>query len=578
VQGISDADFKDALLELLNVDSKDVHAAFEKIAKLASKPLNVVHSSIWVCSEDNTVLECIAQCASAEIELDDYISCKHTPKFKRPLLLDLQKEELSHYKRFHNYVRSYGLSSLLLTPLVIENEIVGVLAQSSVLNVAAWGDREVSFAISVANSISLHLEMQKKQQTQQQLLNFTQLLSTSQTVILHWENKENWPVKYITSNISQFGYSREDFLSAKISYFSIICKEDAKRLTVEMKKYIKDGIDKFSQVYRIRTSEGLLRWVDVRIIAQRNKVGEVAAYLSTINDITYLIEKEQKVELLAKALEQTNHMVFITDKNAIITYANDSVVKQTGYSMDELIGQKTSIFKSGEYDEAFYKKLWDTVLRGENYSNIIINKKKNGGLVYNDINITPILDESAKVQHFVVTYKDVTIQMKLEQKLENLATTDSLTQVNNRYKINMEIDLRIARAKRYNEPFALVMLDIDNFKKVNDTYGHYVGDIVLKDLSHIVHQNIRQVDSFGRWGGEEFMLILDNATKEEALKIAEKLRHIISVTTIADHYKITVSIGVSTYRMNEPKSLLLQRVDDALYKAKENGKNQVRFQ
>jgi diguanylate cyclase (GGDEF)-like protein len=193
------------------------------------------------------------------------------------------------------------------------------------------------------------------------------------------------------------------------------------------------------------------------------------------------------------------------------------------------------------------------------------------------MNITPIMDENGEVTNFVATYKDVTIQMQLEQKLENLATTDSLTQVNNRYKINAEIDKHIARSKRYGEPFSILMLDIDHFKQVNDTYGHYVGDVVLKDLSKIVKHNIRQVDSFGRWGGEEFILILENTQKESAIQIAEKIRDIISITTIADHYKITVSIGVSEYQQDELKSALLQRVDTALYEAKENGRNQVRF-
>jgi diguanylate cyclase (GGDEF)-like protein/PAS domain S-box-containing protein len=577
LQEISDTEFKDALLELLNIDSKDLSTVFEKIAIIASQPLNVVHSSIWVCNEATSLLECIAQCTSAEIEVDDYISCVNTPEYKAPILLDLLAEDLSNYKLFSKYISNYNLLSMLLTPLIINNEIVGVLAQSSVLNTVSWGDREISFAVSVANTISLHLEIQRSQQTQQQLNEFRKLLDVSQTIVIHWENKEDWPIKYITDNISQFGYNSEDFLNGNISYFSIICKDDIRRLIIETKKYMKENVDKFSQVYRVTTSEGIFRWVDVRVIAQRNNIGEVAGYLGTINDITYLVDKEEKVELLAKALEQTNHMVFITDKNAIITYANDSVVTQSGYSLDELIGYKTSIFKSGAHDNEFYEKLWSTVLSGKNYTNIIINKKKNGELIYNDINITPIMDANNIVQHFVVTYKDITIQMKLEEKLENLATTDSLTQVNNRYKINTDIDNYMARAKRYSEPFSILMLDIDHFKAVNDTYGHYVGDIVLKDLTRIVNQNIRDVDTFGRWGGEEFMLILDNTTKEIGVIIAEKLRHIISVTTIADHYNITVSIGVSEYFVDEHKRTLLERVDDALYEAKENGRNQVRF-
>ncbi len=167
--------------------------------------------------------------------------------------------------------------------------------------------------------------------------------------------------------------------------------------------------------------------------------------------------------------------------------------------------------------------------------------------------------------------------MKLEQKLENLAITDSLTQIYNRYKINAEIDLHIAMAKRNHQPFSMLMFDIDHFKRVNDTYGHYVGDVVLKELTKLVENNIREVDAFGRWGGEEFMLLLDNTNKTEALHVANKLLSKVAQTPLSGHYSITISIGVSEYRIAEQKATLLERVDQALYEAKESGRNRVVF-
>ena len=121
------------------------------------------------------------------------------------------------------------------------------------------------------------------------------------------------------------------------------------------------------------------------------------------------------------------------------------------------------------------------------------------------------------------------------------------------------------------------MFDIDYFKKVNDTYGHYVGDMVLKKLSELISQNIREVDSFGRWGGEEFMLLLHKANQAEAIYIAEKLRKLVADFSIENLYKITISIGISTFAKNDTKESLLQRADQALYKSKEDGRNRVTF-
>jgi len=409
------------------------------------------------------------------------------------------------------------------------------------------------------------------------LLEYTKIFEASCIVVFSC-NVENFEcqLNYISKNISQFGYESEDFLEHKIHYTSIIHDADIGLFLENLQKNLENKeVERFTYLHRILNADGSIRWIDVKFLVERDENGVPLSLYGTINDISDIVEKENKVKLLAQALEQSDNMVFITDTNGIIKYVNDSLVQYSGYSREELIGSKTNIFKSGKHDREFYEVLWNTILAGKNFNSIIINKKKNGEIYYVDTSITPIDDTYTKTKNFVASAKDVTIQMKLEQKLETLATTDSLTQVYNRYKINTEIDVHIARAKRNNVPFSLLMFDIDHFKVINDTYGHYVGDVVLKDLTKFIEKNIRQIDSFGRWGGEEFMLVLENTNKEEALQVAQKICTMVEKTLIAGHYNITVSIGVSQYRISEQKSTLLERVDQALYEAKEGGRNQV---
>mgnify|MGYP001120132261 CR=1 FL=1 len=158
-----------------------------------------------------------------------------------------------------------------------------------------------------------------------------------------------------------------------------------------------------------------------------------------------------------------------------------------------------------------------------------------------------------------------------------MATVDSLTGIYNRYKTNEEIEIEIGRNRRYEEDFALVMFDIDYFKAVNDTYGHEVGDYVLQEISTVVGNEIRESDCFGRWGGEEFMLILPKLNREEALHVSEKLRTKIGRHDFKDVGHITVSVGVAVFTPKDTKETILKRVDDALYRAKDEGRNRVVF-
>jgi len=411
--------------------------------------------------------------------------------------------------------------------------------------------------------------------TEKLLPNFKKLFEAADIVAFGCVVEDECKLKYISENISYYGYVANDFLNDTLSYKSIIHEDDVRRVQEKIKFSLQESIEKFSILHRIITKDAKTKWIDVSFLCEYDDESSVINVCGVFSDVTNIIRQEIQANLLAQALEQSDKMVFITDHNGIISYVNDSIVQHSGYSRDELIGARTNIFNSGKHKKEFFSELWNTILSDQSYNNIIINRKKSGELYYIDINITPVRDKYSHTQSFVATCKDVTIQVKLVHKLENLAITDSLTQVYNRYKINSEIELYMARTKRGSTPFSILMFDIDDFKKVNDTYGHYAGDIVLKDLTKLIEKNIREVDTFGRWGGEEFILLLDNTRQDEAVRVAEKIRHIIETTLIAGHYNTTVSIGASEYKTSEQKSSFLKRVDRALYKAKKDGKNRV---
>ncbi|MDP3301629.1 MAG: diguanylate cyclase [Sulfuricurvum sp.] len=307
----------------------------------------------------------------------------------------------------------------------------------------------------------------------------------------------------------------------------------------------------------------------------RDEEGNITGALSTARDITQEHERERKMEELSKAVEQIDDIVYMTDKFGNISYVNKAYCTHTGYTREEAIGQNSKISKSGIHDREFYKELWTTILSGEVYRNTLVNKKKNGDLYYEKKTITPLKDDNDAIIGFVSTGKDVTKETMLHQEIERIATIDQLTGIYNRHKFEELFALESERSRRFTQPLSLILIDIDHFKLVNDTYGHDIGDAVLVKLAATVQENIRKIDVFARWGGEEFLLLCPTTDRDNVLEFAEKLRAAVEKTTFPVVGKITISIGVSVFDPQDSLSDLFKRADQGLYYAKENGRNQV---
>ncbi len=189
--------------------------------------------------------------------------------------------------------------------------------------------------------------------------------------------------------------------------------------------------------------------------------------------------------------------------------------------------------------------------------------------------------ESTKIHNDELTLKnDMLVEENIElekavKEFYELSIRDKNTKIFNRVKLDESISCEIARSRRSREPFSLIMFDIDLFKVINDTYGHTVGDLILIELSELVNSHVREIDTFGRWGGEEFLIILPSTKIFSAIQIAERLRILIENKLFPKDIKITCSFGVTEYRIGDTEFEIVERVDKALYKAKNNGKNKV---
>jgi diguanylate cyclase (GGDEF)-like protein len=184
-------------------------------------------------------------------------------------------------------------------------------------------------------------------------------------------------------------------------------------------------------------------------------------------------------------------------------------------------------------------------------------------------------DEKGLMTRYNGLIEDITERKLAEEELKRLASTDKLTEAYNRTKFKEIIGREIERFKRYNQPLSIIIFDIDHFKDVNDRYGHSAGDYVLKTIADIVRENIRKIDYFVRWGGEEFMIISSETNLKEVYVLAERIRETIESYIFEDIGKVTISLGVTEFKENDTEDSLIKRADNAMYEAKKKGRNRV---
>ncbi len=280
------------------------------------------------------------------------------------------------------------------------------------------------------------------------------------------------------------------------------------------------------------------------------------------------IEKNEK----NLAIINQNVAMSIANENGKILEVNDAFCELTSYSRAELINNPHNLLKSGNTKVEVYENLWKTIRSGKVWIGELENLKKNGQTYWIDLRIEPRINEYTNNLEFVSIVRNIT-----DKKLmEKLAQTDSLTNLYNRVRLDSELKKQLYNVQRYNTNVSIMLLDIDHFKKVNDTYGHNIGDSVLIEFANILKSSVRTSDIVGRWGGEEFIIISPETTKEDMFTLATKIKESIAKYNFTVVGNKTVSIGISQIKeIDGSEKDAVKRADEALYYAKSNGRNRV---
>jgi|GEM_PF-309969 len=313
----------------------------------------------------------------------------------------------------------------------------------------------------------------------------------------------------------------------------------------------------------------------------REMTEDVSFALSNIAREARRRAAEEKLRKLSHAVEQSANAVVITDRDGVIEYVNPWFTRITGYRDDEVVGKTPRILKSGETHPETYKRLWDTILSGREWTGELHNTKKNGDLYWCLETISPLKDESGNITHFVAVTEDISERKQAEQTIRHLAFHDPLTGLPNRRLFRDRLMQAAAMRNRDANAFALMLLDLDRFKTVNDTLGHDTGDALLKAVSSRLLGNIRQGDTLARMGGDEFALLAIGIDHPEDMahlagKLLECLKHPFQLGS--HELYVTSSMGVTLYPSDAiDVDALVRNADIALYRAKDEGRNMFRF-
>ncbi|MCH8102598.1 MAG: EAL domain-containing protein, partial [Chloroflexi bacterium] len=304
-----------------------------------------------------------------------------------------------------------------------------------------------------------------------------------------------------------------------------------------------------------------------------------ADYVAVLRDITERRETERDSRLRSAALGAASDMIVITGSDGVIEYVNDAFTRETGYTPAEVVGANPRTWKSETQDPAYYIQLWSTIKAGRVWKGELINRRKNGTVFIEEMTITPIHDDDGEISNFVAIKRDISERKRNEEDLLRLATTDTLTGLLNRHQFNVQLEQAVELLRRREAQGALITMDLDGFKYINDAYGHGAGDELLALIARDLQQRLRASDPVARIGGDEFAVILHDASPDDGLDIAEELVALIANCSLeidGQQVSITASAGVAALPDGEASPAdLMAFADIALYAAKDIGRGRA---
>jgi diguanylate cyclase (GGDEF)-like protein/PAS domain S-box-containing protein len=373
----------------------------------------------------------------------------------------------------------------------------------------------------------------------------------------------------------QLGYTRAEF--ARMGIDDIEAEERPEDTARHVEMVRQRGWDSFET--RQRRKDGAIR--NVQVIVQMLPIDGRPMLYCSFRDITERKAAEESLRLYANMFEHSGEAIMVTDHENRIIAVNPALIRLTGYTSEELYGQNPRILASQHTPPETYQALWVSLREGSFWQGELWDRRKDGGIYPKWASISVIRDIAGQVTHHIASFTDISERKAAEERIERLAHHDTLTGLFNRFNLENRLGQALLTARRTDGPLAVMFIDMDRFKLINDTLGHHVGDHLLVQVAARLKASVRESDIVARLGGDEFVVVLTGMESAlDAMPVASKILHALGQPYEVDGHVLysSPSIGVSVYPGDGTDAeTLMKNADTAMYHAKEQGRNNVQF-
>lgn len=432
----------------------------------------------------------------------------------------------------------------------------------------------------VSNIVISHEDVTKIHQTHQELQfseeRFRSLVETTSDFI--WEVDKNGCYSYVSPQVRTILGVEPDIMLGKTP-FDFMAEDEKKHLSEKFRDYLQTQlpIENLENINIHKDGRGVI--LETSAVPFTDSNGEFAGYRGIDRDISTRKIYEEQLLLTESVFKNSIEGIAVTDESGMIQKVNTAFSRITGYSEEEALGQNPRILKSDRHDELFYARMWSDLVNKDQWSGEIWNRKKDGTAYPEWLTIAAIKDDKGKTTNYISLFHDTTEDKRKEEKMEFLAFHDPLTKLPNRRLFYDRLSISIESARRSKLFVALLYIDIDNFKDINDTYGHPFGDDFLCAVKEHIASICRKSDTFARYGGDEFVIVLNAIdSHDKATEFSDRLLNLFKEPiTVKDELIYTsLSIGLTIFPDDGEDIVTLEKnADLALYKAKREGKKQT---
>ncbi|MBY0464354.1 MAG: diguanylate cyclase, partial [Burkholderiales bacterium] len=328
--------------------------------------------------------------------------------------------------------------------------------------------------------------------------------------------------------------------------------------------------------------DGTMGQTLVNFVPDKDPQGVIKGFFALVTNISRLREADAAIRLSASVFEASTDGIMVTDSQGTILSVNAAFATLTGYSADEAVGQNARILKSGRHDTAFFEAMFSQLAQTGQWKGEVWSQRKDGSIYLEELSISAICNDTGDITRYVGVCADITDQWDKAQLLRHMALHDSLTGLPNRVLLMERLMQLMAMSVREPRQIALMFLDLDGFKRVNDTWGHDMGDHVLTTIAKRLQGLLRPSDTVARLGGDEFVVLLDNPVNRESIgqvaaRVIREVNEPVSLDGKDAHVGTSVGIAQFKNMADTPAEVLLRLADEAMYTSKTAGKNTYTF-